>query len=111
MKQVIAVISFIAILIGGWMLAPTVAVMQSEVACEQDVIVQANGRYTRDELAGHFVMHKEPGFGAKYGELRNGEWEYVAYKADGNTVVAQLAQDAEQNSCFVWRERCRRFIE
>lgn len=226
MKQVIAIIGFIAILIGAWMLAPTVAVMQSEVACEQDVIVQANdslsklaqqfygdvlafpaiieatnakatsdssytkidnasviavgsklcipsqadaqailaknggvatgavdptvdrvgfpegyqdnftlfyefdrpdnktarviyanntaasvqpgqpfpygsilvmdvyrtkkdeagnvlldenGRYVRDELSGHFVMRKEPGFGAKYGELRNGEWEYVVH--------------------------------
>jgi hemoglobin len=234
MKHIIAVISFIAILIGGWMLAPTVAVMQSEVACEQDVIVQANdslsklaqqfyghvlafpaiveatntkaagdnsytridnvnvvelgaklcipsqteaqailaksggvaigavdptvdrvgfpegyqesyarfyefdraqnktarviyaneaaasvqpgqpfpygsilvmevyrtqqddagkvvldanGRFTRGELSGIFVMRKEPGFGAKYGDQRNGEWEYVAYKADGTFLT------------------------
>jgi plastocyanin len=221
MKQVIAVVGFIAILVGGWMLAPTVAVMQSEVACEQDVTVQANdslsklaqqfygdllafpaiieatnakaasdssytkidnasviavgaklcipnqadaqailaksgdvatgavdptvdrvgfpegyqdnftifyefdrpdnktarviyandvaasvkpgqpfpygsilvmdvyvmldenGRFVRDELSGHFVMRKEPGFGTKYGDVRSGEWEYVAYKDDG----------------------------
>lgn len=48
-----------------------------------NVILDADGRYTRDELAGHFVMRKEPGFGAKYGDVRNGEWEYVAYKTDG----------------------------
>jgi plastocyanin len=47
------------------------------------VLLDENGRYVRDELSGHFVMRKEPGFGAKYGELRNGEWEYVAYRADG----------------------------
>jgi hypothetical protein len=48
-----------------------------------NVLLDENGRYVRAELAGHFVMRKEPGFGTKYGELRNGEWEYVAYRADG----------------------------
>jgi plastocyanin len=48
-----------------------------------NVLLDENGRYMRDELAGHFIMRKEPGFGAKYGQLRNGEWEYVAYRPDG----------------------------
>jgi hypothetical protein len=42
MKQVITVVGIIGTLIGGWTLAPTVAVMQAEVACEQSVTVQAN---------------------------------------------------------------------
>lgn len=47
-----------------------------------NVLLDESGRYVRDELTGIFVMRKEPGFGAKYGELRNGEWEYVAYRPD-----------------------------
>src|SRR5260370_38847499 len=31
-----------------------------------------------------FVMRKEQGFGADYGLIRNGEWEYVAYHPDGS---------------------------
>ena len=46
-----------------------------------------NGRYTRDELFGLFLMRKEAGFGANYGELRNGEWEYVAYRPDGTSLT------------------------
>jgi uncharacterized cupredoxin-like copper-binding protein len=45
--------------------------------------LDAAGRYQKDELAGIFVMRKEPGFGAKYGPDRTGEWEYVAYRPDG----------------------------
>ena len=56
MKQIIAVVGFIAILAGGWMLAPTVALMQSEVACEQDVTVQANDSLSK--LAQQFYVRK-----------------------------------------------------
>lgn len=52
-----------------------------------NVVLDENGRFTRDELFGQFVMRKEPGFGAKYGEMRNGEWEYAAYRADGSVLV------------------------
>jgi plastocyanin len=31
-----------------------------------------------------FVQRKEKGFGVDYGLIRNGEWEYVAYRADGS---------------------------
>lgn len=52
-----------------------------------NVLLDENGRYIRDELFGLFVMRKEPGFGAKYGEQRNGEWEYVAYRPDGTILI------------------------
>ncbi len=52
-----------------------------------DVILDENGRYTRDELFGLFVMRKEAGFGAKYGVQRNGEWEYAAYRPDGSVLT------------------------
>ena len=52
-----------------------------------NVLLDEEGRFVRDELFGLFVMRKEPGFGAKYGEQRNGEWEYVAYRPDGTVLV------------------------
>ena len=43
-----------------------------------------NGRFIKtDEIAGIAVMEKRSGWGAEYPEnLRNGEWEYQAFKAD-----------------------------
>jgi len=46
-------------------------------------LVDSNGRFIPNALTTIFVMRKERGFGAAYNELRNGEWEYVAYKPDG----------------------------
>jgi len=43
-----------------------------------------NGRFVRGPLRQIFVMRKEPGFGEDYKHLRNGEWEYVAYRPDGS---------------------------
>ena len=44
----------------------------------------ANGRFIKtDELAGIAVMEKRAGWGAEYpDDMRNGEWEYQAFKAD-----------------------------
>ena len=44
----------------------------------------ANGRFIKtDEGAGIAVMEKRTGWGAEYGDdVRNGEWEYQAFKAD-----------------------------
>jgi hypothetical protein len=43
----------------------------------------ANGRLVKDELVGYAVMEKEAGWGAAVPEdIRNGEWEYQAFKAD-----------------------------
>jgi plastocyanin len=53
-----------------------------------NVLLDENGRYQRDALAGIFVMRKEVGYGAKYGDFRNGEWEYVAYRADGSFATS-----------------------
>jgi plastocyanin len=51
------------------------------------VLLDENGRFVRDELSGLFTMRKEPGFGTKYGDRRNGEWEYVAYRPDGTILT------------------------
>jgi plastocyanin len=52
-----------------------------------NVALDENGRFQREELNGIFVMRKEPGFGEKYGDLRNGEWEYVAYRPDKSVLT------------------------
>ena len=43
----------------------------------------ANGRFLKGELIGYTVMEKRDGWGVEYGDdIRNGEWEYQAFKAD-----------------------------
>src|SRR5215470_17698691 len=43
----------------------------------------ANGRFIKGELIGYTVMEKRSGWGSEYpDEIRNGEWEYQAFKAD-----------------------------
>jgi hypothetical protein len=46
-------------------------------------LLDKNGRFIPNALTTLFVMRKEQGFGADYKEIRNGEWEYVAYRPDG----------------------------
>jgi hypothetical protein len=46
-------------------------------------LLDENGRFIPNQLTTLFVMRKERGFGADYQYLRNGEWEYVAYRPDG----------------------------
>jgi plastocyanin len=51
------------------------------------VIKDENGRFIRESLSGIFVMRKEEGFGEAYQEQRSGEWEYVAYRPDGEFLT------------------------
>src|SRR5262249_27506426 len=56
----------------------------------------ANGRFIKGNLIGYAVMEKRAGWGAEYPDnVRNGEWEYQAFKADksGNT-------GANLSACF-----------
>jgi len=62
-------------------------VYRTEQDDEGNVLLDENGRFLRGDLFGLFLMRKEPGFGVKYGDLRNGEWEYVAYRPDGSVLV------------------------
>jgi hypothetical protein len=44
----------------------------------------ANGRFIKGDLYGFGVMEKRTGWGTEYpSEIRNGEWEYRAFTADG----------------------------
>ena len=43
----------------------------------------ANGRFIKGDLIGYTVMEKRTGWGGEYpDDVRNGEWEYRAFKAD-----------------------------
>jgi hypothetical protein len=57
----------------------------------------ANGRFMKtDEIAGIAVMEKRAGWGTEYGDdIRNGEWEYQAFKADKT-----VNDKANLKSCF-----------
>jgi hypothetical protein len=46
-------------------------------------LLDSDGRFIPNVFNTIFVMRKERGFGADYRELRNGEWEYVAYRPNG----------------------------
>jgi len=47
-------------------------------------VLDENGRFIPVNLTTLFVMRKERGFGEDYKQIRNGEWEYVAYRPDGS---------------------------
>jgi hypothetical protein len=50
-------------------------------------VLDENGRFQRGALTTIFAMKKDQGFGAEYGPIRNGEWEYVSYNPDGTTAT------------------------
>ncbi|HWE22113.1 MAG TPA: cytochrome P460 family protein [Hyphomicrobiaceae bacterium] len=60
-------------------------------------VKDGNGRFIKtDEIAGIAVMEKRAGWGAEYpADMRNGEWEYRAFKADGS-----VNDKADLKPCF-----------
>ena len=56
----------------------------------------ANGRFIKTNIIGYTVMEKRSGWGAEYPDnVRNGEWEYQAFKADKTPNTA-----ANLSACF-----------
>ena len=56
----------------------------------------ANGRFIKGNLIGYTVMEKRTGWGTEYpDDIRNGEWEYQAFKADKSPNTA-----ANLTACF-----------
>jgi len=57
----------------------------------------ANGRFIKTkEVAGIAVMEKRAGWGTEYSaSIRNGDWEYQAFKADGS-----VNDKAKLTACF-----------
>jgi hypothetical protein len=58
--------------------------------------IAPNGRFVKGNLVAYTVMEKRTGWGAEYPEnVRNGEWEYRAFKADKTPNTA-----ANLTACF-----------
>ncbi len=58
----------------------------------------ASGRFIKKDIIGHTVMEKRAGWGAEYPpEMRNGEWEYAAFTADGRP---NEKANANAKACF-----------
>jgi hypothetical protein len=56
----------------------------------------ANGRFIKGDLLAYTVMEKRTGWGTEYPEnVRNGEWEYQAFTADG-----KVNEKANLAGCF-----------
>jgi len=56
----------------------------------------ANGRFIKTNIIGYAVMEKRTGWGTEYPDnVRNGEWEYQAFKADKTPNTA-----ANLTACF-----------
>jgi hypothetical protein len=56
----------------------------------------ANGRFIKTNIIGYTVMEKRTGWGTEYPDnVRNGEWEYQAFKADKTPNTA-----ANLTGCF-----------
>ena len=56
----------------------------------------ANGHFIKGNLIGYTVMEKRTGWGTEYPDnIRNGEWEYQAFKADKSPNTA-----ANLTACF-----------
>jgi len=55
-----------------------------------------DGRFIKDKLLAYTVMEKRTGWGAEYPDtIRNGEWEYQAFRADRSVNTA-----AKLEGCF-----------
>jgi hypothetical protein len=68
---------------------------------QKNPVKDANGRFIKDRLIGYAVMEKGTGWGAEYPpEIRNGEWEYRAFKADKTPNTA-----AKLENCFKCHKR------
>jgi plastocyanin len=62
----------------------TIIQYKAQVDAQGTPIKDATGRFVKGDLAGIGVMEKRQGWGAEYPpDLRNGEWEYSAFTADG----------------------------
>jgi plastocyanin len=67
---------------GSIVVMETYAVMED---ANGEPVLDDKGRFIPSGAAPTvFVQRKEKGFGADYGVIRNGDWEYVAYHPDGS---------------------------
>ena len=74
----------------------TLVQYKAQVDPQGNPVKDAKGRFVKGDLIAYTVMEKRTGWGAEYPEdLRNGEWEYAAFGADG-----KLNEKANYKACF-----------
>jgi plastocyanin len=62
----------------------TLVQYKAQVDAQGTPLKDARGRFLQGDLVGFAVMEKRQGWGAEYPEdIRNGDWEYSAFTADG----------------------------
>jgi plastocyanin len=74
----------------------TLVQYKAQVDAAGTPVKDANGRFVKGDIVGVTVMEKRTGWGTEYpADLRNGEWEYAAFSADG-----KLNDKANYPGCF-----------
>jgi plastocyanin len=74
----------------------TLVQFKAQVDAQGNPLKDANGRFLKGDLLAYTVMEKREGWGAEYPDtLRNGEWEYAVFTADG-----KLNDKANYPACF-----------
>jgi plastocyanin len=74
----------------------TLVQYKAQVDAQGNPIKDAKGRFVKGDLIAYTVMEKRTGWGAEYpDDIRNGEWEYSAFGADG-----KLNDKANYRACF-----------
>jgi Cytochrome P460 len=69
---------------------------KAQVDAQGNPLKDANGRFLKGDLIAYAVMEKRTGWGTEYPDnIRNGEWEYQAFKADKTPNPA-----ANLTACF-----------
>lgn len=74
----------------------TMEIYQARADAKGELAKDGSGRLVKGDLTAVFVMEKRSGFGANYpDDLRNGEWEYARFAANGERVP-----NADTKPCF-----------
>jgi plastocyanin len=74
----------------------TLVQYKAQVDAQGNPLKDAKGRFMKGDLIAYAVMEKRTGWGTEYGDdIRNGEWEYAVYGADG-----KFNDKANYKACF-----------
>jgi plastocyanin len=74
----------------------TLVQYKAQVDAQGTPLKDAKGRFMKGDLIAYTVMEKRKGWGAEYpDDIRNGEWEYSAFAADG-----KFNDKANYKACF-----------
>ncbi len=74
----------------------TLVQYKAQVDAQGNPVKDAKGRFMKGDLIAYAVMEKRTGWGTEYpDDIRNGEWEYSAFGADGT-----FSDKANYKACF-----------